>query len=66
MKVTVIVEIGERTVVEQITRKESFRGDYRSAIAECAGRVELSTFGPQLQKEGFDFDEQLKMGPPPT
>jgi hypothetical protein len=62
MKVTVLVELGERTVVEQITTKEDFRGDYRRAISECASRVELSTFGPQLSAEGHNFDEQLKMG----
>jgi hypothetical protein len=61
MIVTVTVQIGARTVAEQITTPEDFRGDYRNAIGECASRVELSTFGPQLTAEGHAFDEQLKM-----
>ena len=63
MKVTVLVEIGERTVVEQLITSENLRGDYRQAVAECASRVELSTFGPAFQQEGGSFDEQLKMNP---
>jgi hypothetical protein len=62
VKITVVVEIGERTVVEQVTTKEDFRGDYRTAITEAVTRIELSTFGPQYG-EGHSFDEQLKMRP---
>jgi hypothetical protein len=62
VKITVAVEIGERTVVEQMTTKEDFRGDYRAAITEAVTRIELSTFGPQMA-EGNSFDEQLKMRP---
>lgn len=61
MKVTVLVEIDDRTVVEQIITKENMRGDYRNAVGQCASRVELSTFGPQFHPEGSDFDEQLRM-----
>lgn len=64
MKLTVIVEIGSRTVVEQLTTQEDFRGDFRNAITECASRVELSTFGPQLHPGGMNFDEQLQMRRP--
>jgi len=63
MKVTVMVEIDKRTVTEQLVTEENYRGDYRAAIQECASRVELSTFGPQFQREGHDFDEQLKPKP---
>jgi hypothetical protein len=62
MKVIVAVELGDRTVTEQLITAENFRGDYRNAVTECAGRVELATFGPQLA-EGASFDEQLRMKP---
>lgn len=65
MKVTVTVEIDNRTVTEQLITEENYRGDYRSAVGECASRVELSTFGPQFHQEGHDFDEQLKPKPKP-
>jgi hypothetical protein len=63
VKVTVIVEIGNRTVTEQLTTEADYRGDYREAASECVSRVELSTFGPQFQKEGNKFDEMLRPKP---
>jgi hypothetical protein len=63
MKITVAVEIGDRTVAEQITTKEDFRGDYRSAVTECVTRIELSTFGPHTDPEGYSFDPVLHMRP---
>jgi hypothetical protein len=63
MKVTVIVEIGKRTVVESLATEEDHRGDYRQAIGECATRIELATFGPSFQQEGHSFDEPLQMKP---
>jgi hypothetical protein len=62
VKITVAVEIGDRTVCEQVLTKEDFRGDYRAAVTECVTRIELSTFGPQFT-EGNSFDEQLRMRP---
>lgn len=59
MKITVHVEIGNRTVTETLVTTEDFRGDYRRAITEMSARVELSTFGPQTH-EGCNFDEQLR------
>jgi hypothetical protein len=66
VKVTVTVEIENRTVTEQIITEENYRGDYREAIGECIARVELSTFGPQFHQEGHNFDEQLRSRPDPT
>jgi hypothetical protein len=63
MIVTVTMQIGTRTVAEQVTTPEDFRGDYRTAITECASRIELATYGPQMDKDGMNFDEQLRMGP---
>jgi hypothetical protein len=63
MKVTVIVEIGKRTVVESLGTEENHRGDYRAAVGECISRVELSTFGPTFQQEGHNFDEPLQPKP---
>jgi hypothetical protein len=63
MKVTVIVEIGKRTVTEQLVTEEDHRGDYRQAISECISRAELSTFGPTFTKEGHSFDEPLQAKP---
>ena len=63
MKITVVMEMGGRTVVEQITTQEDFRGDYRAAVGECATRIELGTYGPQNQQEGFAFDPVLQMRP---
>lgn len=60
MKLTVALEIGKRTVVEQIETDEDFRGDFRRAITEAASRIELATYGPQLTQEGMNFDEQLR------
>lgn len=60
MRITVVVEIGGRTVMEQLTTSEDFRGDYRAAISEAVTRIELSTYGPQIN-EAPSFDEQLKM-----
>jgi hypothetical protein len=60
MKITVVVELGTRTVVEQILTPEDFRGDYRAAITEAVTRIELSTFGPEIS-EAPSFDEQLRM-----
>ena len=65
MKVTVVVEIENRTVTEQLVTDEDYRGDYRQAVGECASRIELATFGPQFQKEGNKFDEQLRAKPQP-
>jgi hypothetical protein len=64
MKVTVAVEFGSgRTVVEQMITGEDFRGDYRRAVGECIGRLELSTYGPQANPEECAFDAPLQMGP---
>ena len=62
MKVMVAIELGERSVVETITTKEDFRGDYRSAVGECAMRVELATYGPQ-HSDQYVFDEPIQMKP---
>jgi hypothetical protein len=63
MKVTVTVEIGKRTVTEQLVTEEDHRGDFRQAIREAFSRVELSTFGPTFQQEGHSFDEPLQVKP---
>jgi hypothetical protein len=63
VKVTVAVEIGDRTVAEQIVTQEDFRGDYRAAVGECATRIELATYGPQQSQGGFAFDTVLQMRP---
>lgn len=62
MKVAVIVEIGGRTVMEQLTTAEDFRGDYRAAVGECASRIELATYGPGrvAGDTGHSFDEQIR------
>jgi hypothetical protein len=61
MRITVALEIGERTVVEQLTTTEDFRGDYRGAIQQIAGRIELGTYGPQQKEDGYMFDHPLQM-----
>jgi hypothetical protein len=61
VKVAVILEMEGRTVMEQLVTAEEFRGDFRSAIQECASRIELGTYGPQQKQDGFMFDVPLKM-----
>ena len=61
MKITVVVEMGDRTVVEQVTTQEDYRGDYRAAVRECVTRIELGTYGPQQSQEGMAFDPVLQM-----
>lgn len=44
MKVTVTVDMGNRTVVEQQLLGDT-RKDWRAAISDIACRIELSTYG---------------------
>lgn len=45
MKATVTLEMGGRTVVEQVVIPGVARKDWRAAISDIACRVELSTYG---------------------
>ena len=45
MKLTVALEMGNRTVCEQIMLGET-RQEFRDAISGLACRLELSTYGP--------------------
>ena len=46
MKVTVLLEMGGRTVSEQHLIAGNSRKDWRAAISDIACRIELGTYGP--------------------
>lgn len=45
IKMTVAVEMGGRTVVEQVQIPGHSRKDFRAVISDIACRLELSTYG---------------------
>jgi hypothetical protein len=46
MKLSVALEMGGRTVCEQLVVPGDTRADFRGAINNIAARLELSTYGP--------------------
>jgi hypothetical protein len=56
MKMTVVLENGNRTVVEQLMLGET-RKDFRAAISDMACRIELATFGPPGPVEAMTLED---------
>jgi hypothetical protein len=63
VKLTIALEIGNRTVAEQVVTSEDFRGDFRTALSACGGRIELSTYGPPKDPQAQAFDTMLEPKP---
>jgi hypothetical protein len=57
MQVTVALQIGGRTVVEQAQVVET-RGGWRLAMTDIACRIEMATFGPPCPVEEMAMEER--------
>lgn len=58
MKLTVTLEMGGRSVVEQVVIPGTTRRDWRAAISDVACRMELSTYGQPGQVFEMAQDDQ--------
>lgn len=58
MKIMVHLEVGNRTVTEQVCTDSMTRQEWRNNIAEIASRIELSTYGPPAVVDEFSTNDQ--------
>jgi hypothetical protein len=58
VQITVAVQFGNRTAVEQLMVPGESRQDWRNAINSLAARIELSTFGPAGPVEAMAAEDK--------